>query len=100
MEIEEKLIQIFASRTAGPFLFVGSGLSMRYLGLDDWKALLSRFCVAGKPYEYYLANANGDLPTVAQLLAEDFNKYWWEAAEYQDNVRHHQSKIFNNTSAL
>jgi hypothetical protein len=100
MNIETKLTQIFTSITAGPFLFVGSGLSMRYLGLDNWKALLSRFCVAGKPYEYYLAEANGDLPTVARLLAEDFNKYWWAAAEYRDNVKRYKSKIADNTSAL
>ncbi|MDP1939878.1 MAG: SIR2 family protein [Gallionella sp.] len=100
MAIKTKLIEIFKSRGAGPFLFIGSGFSRRYLGLEDWRGLLSRFCVAGSPFEFYLASANGDYPTVARLLAEDFNKYWWNAEEYKSSVSRHKSKVTNITSAL
>ncbi|MBF6650713.1 SIR2 family protein [Methylobacter sp. BlB1] len=100
MDIKEKLIEIFKSRAGGPFLFVGSGFSRRYLGLEDWKGLLSRFCVTGKPFEYYLAAADGDYPAAAKLLAIDFNEYWWKADEYQESVRKYKSKISGNTSAL
>src|SRR5665647_930429 len=86
MEIKEKLVEIFKNRGAGPFLFLGSGFSRRYLGLENWKGLLSRFCVTGKPFEYYLAVANGDYPTAANLLAIDFNEHWWKADEYKGNV--------------
>ncbi|MBU8902125.1 MAG: SIR2 family protein [Victivallales bacterium] len=100
MEIKKKLEDIFKSRIAGPFLFVGSGFSRRYLGLEDWRGLLSRFCVAGKPFEYYLSTANGDYPTIARLLAKDFNEYWWSADEYKQSVERHKAKILNETSAL
>jgi len=100
MDIKEKLTQIFKSRSAGPFLFVGSGFSRRYLGLEDWRDLLSRFCVTGKPFEYYLSIADGDYPTVARLLAEDFNEYWWSAEEYKTSVERHKLKIIDSTSAL
>lgn len=100
MNIKEKLIEIFKSRAAGPFLFVGSGFSRRYLGLDDWKGLLSRFCVAGKPFEYYLAAANGSYPGVAKLLAEDFNEFWWESDGYKGSVERQKHKIVDVTSAL
>lgn len=100
MEMESKLVDIFRSRSAGPFLFLGSGFSRRYLGLEDWKGLLSKFCVTGKPFEYYLSSANGNYPRVAALLAKDFNEYWWTAPEYEKNVERYKSKIRNETSAL
>lgn len=79
---------------------MGSGFSRRYLGLEDWKGLLSKFCVAGKPFEYYLSSANGSYPKVAALLAKDFNEYWWSAAEYSQSVERYKSKIKDETSAL
>ncbi|MGP9677412.1 SIR2 family protein [Halomonas sp. AOP27-A1-41] len=100
MDIEAKLVDIFRSRSAGPFLFLGSGFSRRYLGLEDWNGLLSKFCVAGKPFEYYLSSANGNYPKVAALLAKDFNEYWWSAPEYVQNVQRYKSKIQDETSAL
>jgi hypothetical protein len=100
MAIKTKLIEIFKSRSAGPFLFVGSGFSRRYLGLEDWKGLLSRFCVAGNPFEYYLASANGDYTKASELLAKDFNEYWWKAEEYKPNVERYKSKVSDITSAL
>lgn len=75
MNIREKLVDIFQSKAAGPFLFLGSGFSRRYLSLEDWRGLLEHFCVMGKPFEYYLASANGDFPRISELIAEDFNKY-------------------------
>lgn len=100
MTIKEQLVDIFKTRQAGPFLFVGSGFSRRYLGLEDWRGLLERFCVAGKPFEYYLARANGDYPKVATLLASDFNEYWWQADEYKSSVERYKSKVTDETSAL
>lgn len=100
MEIKDSLIEIFQSRSAGPFLFVGSGFSRRYLQLEDWKGLLEKFCVTDKPFEYYLASADGSYPAVARLLAEDFNEYWWTADEYKESVELHKSKISDATSAL
>lgn len=98
--MKNELVEILKSRPAGPFLFVGSGFSRRYLGLEDWRGLLSRFCVAGKPFEYYLASANGDFPTVASLLAADFNEHWWQAEEFKASVEQNKGKVSNVTSAL
>lgn len=100
MDIKNKLIEIFNSKSAGPFLFLGSGFSRRYLGLEDWRGLLERFCVTGKPFEYYLASANGHYPTVATLLAKDFNEIWWSDERYKKSVERFKSKIQDETSAL
>src|SRR5690554_1860034 len=98
MSIKEKLVEIFQSRAAGPFLFLGSGFSRRYLGLEDWRGLLERFCVAGKPFEYYLASANGHFPTIASLLAKDFNEYWWASDDYAKSVGRFKGKVKDETS--
>ncbi len=66
---------------AAPFLFVGSGFSRRYLGIEDWSGLLERFCDPIKDFGYYRAKANGDLPTAASLMAVDYNEWWWSAPE-------------------
>lgn len=100
MSIKESLIEIFRSKPAGPFLFVGSGFSRRYLGLEDWRGLLSRFCITGKPFEFYLSTANGSFPLAAELLAKDFNRYWWETDEYKANVERYKARVTHESSAL
>ncbi|QDQ24948.1 hypothetical protein FNU76_00510 [Chitinimonas arctica] len=98
--VEARLTEILKTRAAGPFLFVGSGFSRRYLGLEDWKDLLSRFCVTGKPIEYYLASADGSLPKAAKILTKEFNDYWWSANEYKKSVEQYKGGISHSTSAL
>jgi hypothetical protein len=100
MTIEAHLSEILKSRNSGAFLFIGSGFSRRYLGLEDWAGLLSRFCIVGKPFEYYLATANGDMPKAAKLLAVDFNEHWWSAPEYASSVARYKTRIADATSAL
>ena len=98
--MKDELLELLRSRCGGPFLFVGSGFSRRYLGLEDWRGILGRFCVAGKPFEYYLAAADGDMPKAAGLLARDFNEHWWSSPDYKQSVERDRGKISDSTSAL
>ncbi|WP_101927263.1 SIR2 family protein [Luteimonas cellulosilyticus] len=100
MNIKSALVDIFSSKPAGPFLFVGSGFSRRYLGLEDWRGLLSKFCVTGRPFEYYLSTADGSYPAAAQALAKDFNAHWWGAPEFKGSVERYKDKIHTESSAL
>ncbi len=66
-----------------PFLFVGSGLSRRYLGLDDWNGLLRDFTAKiGVNFQRLLGSVNGDLPALGAALSELFYDHWWEHEEY------------------
>ena len=69
-DLADKLREQLSQSRSAPFLFVGAGMSRRYLELDDWADLLRRLAeLTGKSYEYYFASANGDFPTVATLIA-------------------------------
>ena len=69
-----------------PFLFVGSGISRRYLGLPDWKSLLAHFATEIKgdelAYQFY-ADKSADaaptmrMPRIATLIERDFNEAWF-----------------------
>lgn len=77
MNTEEKFKELILKRNTAPFLFVGSGLSRRYLNLPDWKGLLKLFSKDTEPFEYYLSKTEGNIPKAAKLLAKEYHKYWW-----------------------
>lgn len=74
-----------------PFVFVGSGLSRRYLNTPDWKGLLEHFArlISDDPFVFnaYISRANaegftdGQLPKVAELIQRDFDKKWFETPD-------------------
>ncbi|MDT3377347.1 SIR2 family protein [Labrys neptuniae] len=80
--LTEATAKILQSKGGAPFLFVGSGFSRRYLGLEDWSGLLSRFCDGIREFNYYLASANSKLPAAASLIAKDFHDIWWTNEKY------------------
>ncbi|GGV52412.1 hypothetical protein GCM10010245_82520 [Streptomyces spectabilis] len=80
-ELGAALARRLQDLTAAPFLFVGSGMSRRYLALPGWEELLEQFCTGlPRPYAYYRATAGSDLPAVASLMARDFHELWWSDA--------------------
>lgn len=86
---------------AAPFLFVGAGLSRRYVAADDWEGLLRRFAgFTSKPYDYYRSIAEGDLPTVASRLAEDFHEVWWSDNRFVDSRAEWSERVKGSASAL
>ena len=70
-----------------PFLFIGSGMSRRYLNLPDWKELLKHFAESISndefAYDSYENKAKtmecklGMMPKVAELIQQDFEKKWF-----------------------
>lgn len=99
-DITAELTKLLSAINGAPFLFVGSGFSRRYIGLETWSALLARFCKGIKDYGYYLSSANGDLPLAATLMAADFNEMWWTSADFEASRNISGDRISGNASAL
>ena len=99
--METKIIELLSDNTALPVLFIGSGLSRRYLNLPDWEGLLKQYCV--KPFEYYndkAARACRDnpemrLPTAADYIEEDFNERWYIDDAYAESRETHTEEMEN-----
>jgi len=78
-----------------PFLFIGSGMSRRYLGTPDWENLLRIFAKYAKggdfAYEFYQnrvpekKNAYNMLPAIASLIEKDFNEMWFSSDDWQES---------------
>lgn len=84
MSIKDELHAHLSQFVTAPFLFVGSGLSRRYVNSDTWAQLLERFAnQIGKPYARYHSAANGDYPKIATALAQDFHNHWWDDERYE-----------------
>lgn len=82
MDITIKLQKILDSSPTAPFLFVGSGFSRRYLNLEDWEGLLTRFgnnLQSG--FVKYASESNDNLALAAQNMAAAYSDYWWGLPE-------------------
>lgn len=71
-----------------PFLFIGSGISRRYLKLPTWYSLLEEFSkTLGLKYQfgYYVSLVENNLPKLATVLAEEFHEIWWTEPTFETN---------------
>lgn len=81
MSTEDKFKELITKMNTPPFLFIGSGLSRRYIDLPDWKGLLKKFSNNTRPFEYFLSKSEGNIPKAAKLLSKEYHKYWWSQNE-------------------
>ncbi len=65
-----------------PILFVGSGISRRYIDTPDWESLLEKLIDLNPninmPIGYFVQQTENDYPAIANLLLEEYQKYAWE----------------------
>lgn len=84
-----------------PYLFIGSGLSNRYLKIGSWESLLENVCKKiemPKDFNYYYSQANQDLPKVANIIGNSFFDTWWNNDKF-DESRNKFSSISNSKSS-
>lgn len=72
-----------------PYLFVGSGLSRRYLGLPTWETLLEHFAKKLSPdpfkFQSLKSQAENKLSRVGSLLEKEFNARWFSEASFRSS---------------
>ncbi|PSD43650.1 hypothetical protein C7E23_15345 [Elizabethkingia anophelis] len=53
-----------------------------------------------RPFEYYKANANSNMPEIAMKMGEDFNNIWWESDEFEQSREDFKTKTETKYSPL
>ncbi len=109
MEIKELIREAIQTTGHHPFLFVGSGLSKRYLGTEKWDELLRLFCTefSGNEFQYdvYANKVDsedyyGQQPAIAYMLEKDYNNEVLTSDKYSDFRIKHKGELQNKISAL
>lgn len=116
MSNEEIVLKILQDSEALPFLFVGSGISKRYLGADSWENLLRSFAQKCDSSPYYFEKlreqAKSDLtskglsadpvsilyPKIADLIEIEFSKIWYDSEVYAESRTIHSKEIHRGIS--
>lgn len=101
--MKRKIIELLKKSNTLPFLFAGSGISRRYLNIEDWEGLLKKFAkqIDGNEFGYnvYKQKAiiagyeEGILPKIAELIEHDFNTVWYQEDRFDDNRMKHIDDI-------
>jgi hypothetical protein len=101
MSLQDELRTHLEQFHTAPFLFVGSGLSRRYLGLEDWEGLLRRFAeLTERPYEYFRSSGDGIPPAIATEIARELHSVWWASSDFSDSRDKYKSEAIGRESAL
>lgn len=101
MNFKKELENHFKQFDASPILFVGSGLSRRYLGTPCWEDLLKQF--SEKINENHIrlrSNSNGDLTVYAQFLAKSYSEKWWDTDEGKEIAKTSPETLIDEQSPL
>ena len=101
MAFKSELHNHFKKFSASPFLFIGSGISRRYLGAENWEELLKRFSsLIDENYVKVKSQANGDLTRVASILAKSYSDLWWDSEIKKDKDVIYESDLQKLDSPL
>lgn len=91
--MKKQIINILSKTPTLPVLFVGAGISRRYLDLPDWKGLLQILASnLNQPFSYYMnkaqeaARSQPDMlfPFLADFIEHDYNDEWYTNPSFKD----------------
>ena len=95
-ELIEKIQKTIEQTGRHPFLFLGSGFSMRYLKTPTFERLLKYFTRLISDDEYKFASygtADSTLPQIAQELEKDFNKKFFGDNDFLPKLKKQNSTL-------
>ena len=99
-KFSESLMKRLQEFSSAPVLFVGAGISKRYLGLPGWEELLEELAdKTKKDYAYYRSNADGEPPAIASLLSEPLRELLW-TKEFEKIKESNKEHLVKRDSAL
>jgi|LGOV01.1.fsa_nt_gb hypothetical protein len=106
--MKKAIVNILKNTETLPVMFVGSGLSRRYIGLKDWEGLLRKFALLADNHEYSyelfkqkaveLGYDEGLLPKVAEVIEYEFNKVWFTDDKFSDSRKENATLISSGVS--
>lgn len=96
--------ELFSTLKHLPFLFIGSGISRRYMKLPNWEELLRQFASKIHPdnplaLEVYIHKAGGkNWPAVSTLIEAEFNALWLTSQDFEKQRSEHQDAVKGGAS--
>jgi hypothetical protein len=96
--------ELFSTLKHLPFLFIGSGISRRYMKLPNWEELLRHFAAKIYPnnplaLEVFVNKAGGKgWPAVSTLIEAEFNSLWLTSPDFEKQRFEHQDAVKKRTS--
>jgi len=108
--IIKSIKDVFKNFDTAPVLFIGTGISRRYLGLQNWEGLLREMAklVKDNPlaYEMYSRRAEnigynvGELQKIAELIEYDLSEIWFEDDRFKDSRERYMDDALKKISPL
>ena len=102
--IKSRVSEIISKANCYPFLFIGSGMSMRYMGTRTWEGLLRWACdeILGDEFAYarLSGEAGGDFPQVASLLEIEANRILLSDVKFNAFRERHSSELKDGASPM
>jgi len=83
--MEEEFLAHLSRIGSLPYLFLGSGFSKRYIGMESWEDLLEAIAKQiplPKPFTYYLTESTRDYPLLGSMISDAFYEIFYDT-DYQ-----------------
>lgn len=108
--MQNKILNILKEHRTVPILFVGAGLSRRYLGLENWEGLLKTLSRKSIENDYafniYMQKARNEgydiglYQKVAELIGKDLSERWYIEGKFEKIRSKYNDEIIKGVSPL